>query len=179
MGLFDYENYKVILHPDSVSIPPFKEIWERDKSKNKHTATKELSYVYFVVDFKSPYSIYGDAERPAKVQEDFIKDSEWKPDTAVLSAIDRYDEFQETYSMKFLKSARGLAEKLQKYFDKVDFEEMDEKGNPVYKATDAMRNLKDVGMVMESLNKVEAKVKKEVADGAKVKRKKVVRDRER
>jgi len=179
MGIFDYSNYKIILHPDSVVIPPFIDIWERDKTKGKLRATKELSYVYFICDFKSPYSIYKEENRAAKVQEDFIKDKKWKPDPLVLAAMTKYNKFQNTYTMQFLKSARGLAEKLQQYFDEVDFHIEDDKGNPKYKATDAVRNLKEVGNIIESLNKVEGKVKKEIDEDAKIKGKKHIKGRER
>jgi len=180
MGLFDYgDDFKVVLHPDSVRLPPFIDLWERDKTKAKHKATMELSYVYFICDFKSPYSIYSDRERASRVREDMIDDKEWRPDEVVIAAMEKYKEFQETYTMKFLESARGLAEKLQKYFDEVDFAQLDEKGKPIYKATDAVRNLKEVGNVIESLNKVEEKVKKEISDTAKIKGKKIVRGRER
>jgi len=179
MGIFDYADHKVVLHPDSVVIPPFIDIWERDKSKNKHKATKELSYIYFLCDFKSPYAIYNKETRPIKVQEDFIKDSTWVPDAMVKAAMDKYNEFQETYTMKFLASARGLAEKLQGYFDEVDFHAMDEKGNPLYKATDVVRNLKEVGKVIESLSSIEETVKKEIDVKSKVKGQKTIRSRER
>jgi len=180
MGLFDYgTDLKVKLHPDSVIIPPFIDIWNRDKTKTKHRATKELSYVYFLCDFRSPYTIYSEEKRVDKIKEEFIKDTNWEPDSLVLEGIDKYNKFQQTYTMKFLESARGLAEKLQKYFDEVDFSKVDEKGNLVYKATDAVKNLKEVGNVIESLNKVESKVKKEIEDDAKIKGKKIVRGRER
>ena len=179
MGLFDFKDYKVVLHPDSVAIPPFRELWERDKTKHKHKATQELSYVYFVCDFKSPYAIYNEKERPRKVKSDFIKDSDWEEDDLVKDAMKKYNEFQETYTMKFFYSARGLSEKLQAYFDEVDFAVMDEKGKPVYSAKDAMANLQKVGDVIESLNKVEDKVKKEIDDKAKIKGKKQIRSRER
>ena len=136
MGLFDYKDYSVILHPDSVAIPPFKELWERDKTKTKHQATKELSYVYYVADFKSPYAIYSEYEKEHKVKQDFIKDPKWIPDAVVLAAIDKYNEFQNTYTMRFLKSARGLCEKLQAYFDEVNFHDVDDKGKPIYNAKD-------------------------------------------
>ncbi len=178
-GLFDYVNYKVVLKPDSVVIPPFIDIWERDKTKGKHKATKELSYVYFICDFKSPYSIYSDEDRPSKVKEDFIKDSKWKPDSMIKAAMIKYNEFQNTYTMRFLKKARGGVDKMSAYFDEVDFNEMDEKGNPVYKATDLSRNLKDVGHIIESLDKVENQVRKEIDAKAKIKGRKKIKGRER
>jgi hypothetical protein len=179
MGLFDYKDYKVVISPDAAAIPPFRKIWERDKSKEKHKATQELSYIYFVYDFKSPYNIYPEEDRKIKVNTDFIKDPDWTPDPEVLVAIDEYKEFQRTYSMRFLESARGLADKLSTYFDEVDFNATDESGKPIYSAKDAVSNLKQVGDVIESLDKVEEKVKKEIDSKAKVRGKKIIRDRER
>lgn len=179
MGLFDYKDYKVVIHPDVVAIPAFKKIWERDKTKNKHKATQELSYIYFVNDFKSPYSIYPVDDRKVKVLNDFIKKPDWKMDADLKSAEREYNEFQRTYSMRFLESARGLADKLTSYFDEVDFHTTDDNGKPLYSATEAVRNLKEVGNVIESLDKVEDKVKKEIEAKANIRGKKVIRDRER
>ena len=179
MGLFDYSDYRVVISPDAVAIPAFKELWERDKTKEKHKATQELSYIYFLHDFKSPYSIYPAEDRQVKVLEDFIKDPDWKPDAKVKVAEDAYNEFQMTYSMRFLESARGLADKLREYFDEVDFHATDENGKPTYSAKDAVSNLKQVGDIIESLDKVEEKVKKEIDEKAKIRGKKVIRDRER
>jgi hypothetical protein len=179
MGLFDFKDYKVVISPDAVAIPAFKTIWERDKTKEKHKATQELSYIYFVNDFKSPYSIYPEEDRRAKVLSDFIKNPDWVMDAELKIAEEEYNEFQKTYSMRFLESARGLADKLTAYFDEVDFHATDERGKPTYSATDAVRNLKEVGNVIESLDKVEEKVKKEIDSQTKVRGKKVIRDRER
>jgi len=179
MGLFDYKDYKVVIHPDSIAIPAFKAVWERDKTKAKHRATQELSYIYFVNDFKSPYAIYPHKDRVAKVMGDFMKEADWKPDPVVKAAEKEYNEFQRTYSMRFLESARGLADKLTSYFDEVNFHDTDDRGAPVYKATDAVKNLKEVGNIIESLDKVENKVKKEIDDKAKVRGKAVISDRER
>lgn len=179
MGLFDYKDYKVVISPDAVAIPAFRKIWERDKTKHKHKATQELSYIYFVNDFKSPYSVWPEEDRRQKVMDDFIKDPDFKMDPELKAAEAEYNEFQRTYSMRFLESARGLADKLTAYFEEVDFHATDERGKPLYSATDAVRNLKEVGNVIESLDKVEEKVKKEIDSKAKVRGKKVVRERER
>lgn len=179
MGLFDYKDYKVVIDPSSLAIPAFRKIWDRDKTKNKRVATQELSYIYFVYDFKSPYSIYPENERKTKVLNEFITEPDWQPDPKVLAAIDEYNEFQRTYSMRFLESARGLADKLSSYFDEVDFHQTDDNGKPLYSAKDAVSNLKQVGDVIASLDKVEEKVKKEVDEKAKIRGQKIIRDRER
>jgi hypothetical protein len=179
MGLFDYKDYKVVIHPDAIAIPAFKKIWDRDKTKEKHKATQELSYIYFVNDFKSPYSVWPEEDRRAKVIADFIKDPDWKMDPELKMAEAEYNEFQQTYSMRFLQSARGLADKLTAYFEEVDFHAVDDRGKPLYSATDAVRNLKEVGNVIESLDKVENKVKKEIETKTNIRGKKIIKERER
>ena len=178
-GLFDYKNYKVEISADALSIPPFRDLWERDKSKTKHKATQELSYVYFICDFKSPYNIYDENERKIRVLEDHIKKADWKPDAVVKAAMDKYNEFQRTHSMRMLESARNLADKLSAYFDEVDFHATDDNGKPIYNAKDAMTNLKQVGDVIASLDSVKEKVEKEIDSKAKIKGQKKIRGRER
>ena len=107
---------------------------------------------------------------------------EWenvKADAQIKLAEAEYNEFQQTYSMRFLESARGLADKLSSYFDEVDFHATDDNGKPLYSAKDAVSNLKQVGDVIESLDKVEEKVKKEVDSKAKIRGHKKIRNRER
>ena len=43
MALFDIKNGTVILNPDSLALPGFREIWKKDKTKGKNKATKERS----------------------------------------------------------------------------------------------------------------------------------------
>ena len=179
MGLFDYKDHKIVLNPDAVAIPPFRKLWERDKSKTKHKATQELTYIYFMYDFKSPYNIYPENDRKSRVMNDYIKTPDWKPDAEVKLAIASYNEFQRTYSMRFLESARGLADKLSSYFDEVDFHATDDNGKPLYSAKDAVSNLKQVGDVIESLDKVEEKVRTEVDSKSKIRGDKAIKDRER
>jgi hypothetical protein len=179
MGLFDYKDHKIVLNPDAIAIPPFRKLWDRDKSKTKHKATQELTYIYFMYDFKSPYNIYQENDRKSRVMGDYMKDPGWKPDAAVKVAIDEYNDFQRTYSMRFLESARGLADKLSSYFDEVDFHATDESGKLLYSAKDAVSNLKQVGDVIESLDKVEEKVRTEVDSKSKIRGQKDIKERER
>ena len=55
MKLLDLKNSRVVISPEALLIPEFQKIWEKDKSKDKEKALKELSYVYFICDYKSHY----------------------------------------------------------------------------------------------------------------------------
>ena len=47
--LFKYEGYKLNISEEALLLKPFKEIWQRDKSKNKDKALQELGYIYFLI----------------------------------------------------------------------------------------------------------------------------------
>ena len=44
--LFRYEDYEVKIDPEAILLLPFKRIYDRDRSKNKATATLELGFIY-------------------------------------------------------------------------------------------------------------------------------------
>ena len=162
MGLFDLKDDKLIINPDSLSIPAFKEIWDRDESEDKSKAYNEICYIYHMCDFKSPYAAHEESKREKEIIKDFIKKEGWKPDKKLSLCIEKYKKFQSTHSMRLLSSARDVVDKMAGYFRKVDFEEMDEEGRPIYTAKDVSANLEKIGKIIESLDKVEEKVKKEI-----------------
>jgi hypothetical protein len=61
--LFDIIGGNVIMNPTILWIPEFKEIWDRDKTKHKVRAVKEISYIVFLYSFKSPYLAYSEKDR--------------------------------------------------------------------------------------------------------------------
>ena len=169
MGLFNIKNDNIILDPDKLIIPEFRKIWDSDKSKGKESAQKILTYIYFLCDFNSPYSIHPEYERKETLVKDFLKGSSKLVDTPDVSqAIEKYKDFQQTPSMRLLESAKIACGKLSDYFTTLDFKEMDDSGRPVYQAKDVAANLKAVGGIIESLNKTEEQVKKEITSSSKI-----------
>lgn len=169
MGIFDIKNDKIVLDPSKLIIPEFKKIWDSDKTKTKEKAEKLLTYIYFLCDYNSPYSIYPLYERKERLIQDFLKkDTTSLESKMVKDAIQKYKEFQETPSMKLLESAKIACGKLSDYFTTLDFKEMDDTGRPVYQAKDVASNLKAVGGIIESLNKTEDQVKKEITSSTKI-----------
>jgi len=131
---------KIEFNVQTLAIPPFKDIWDRDKSKTKERATKELYYVFYMCDFKSPYNAYNEAEKESVIKEDFIKDIKWQPDEVIINAVKKYKELQETIHTRFLKKAMIGAEKLGDYFENFDPKELDDNGRPIYSAKDLASN---------------------------------------
>ena len=150
MSVFILKNNIVQINTDFLVVPEFKELWDRDKSKTKERAYKELSYAYFMADYKSPYNVYPEDQREEAILKDFIRDAEWKPDDLVKQAVNRYIEFQDTPTLRLVRAARKAVEKLIIFFET---EGTDHKS--------FTSNLKELGNITKSLDMLEEKTKKE------------------
>jgi len=157
VGLFNLQDNIVRIDPDSLSVPQMKAIWDRDKNKNKETAYQELSYVYFLADYKSPYNVYPESIRPNEIQKDFIRNDKWKPDELILQAIKKYKELQETPVIKLLNAARSAVHKVTKYLTDKD---MDDRNYT--------KELEKIGKIIDSLDRLEDKVKKDIKINEKI-----------
>jgi hypothetical protein len=159
---------KIELNVNVLAIPPFDKIWDRDKSKTKDKATMEIKYIVYLCDYNSPYNAFNEREKEIRIKEDFIKDKEWIPDELIIEGIQKYIDLQNTISTRILKSAKIGAEKLAKYFEDVDFKQLDDNGKPIYTARDLASNLKSVGEIVKSLVNLEKQVKSEQLESSTV-----------
>jgi hypothetical protein len=166
-SLFDYKERNVIVSPEALLIPEFEEIYKRDKSKDKAKAIKELSYIYFISDYKSPYisSLSPDALKRT-IGKDFMKDEDYEPDSKILAAIDKYKSIQRTPSMLLLNASLQTVHNLTDYLQNIDLQERDKNDKPIYKPSDVTNSLKNIGGIVDSLNKVRANVEKEIQEAA-------------
>ena len=106
MGIFIEENHKIIIAPEIKLVPKIADLIARDKSKDKRDSFKELSYVYFVTDYKSPYYIYPRDERRQRVKIELGFDPDWNPDQLLEDVAFVYDEMQKTPSISTLVAIR-------------------------------------------------------------------------
>ncbi len=154
MNLFILEDNKVKVAIEALLISNFKTIWDRDTSKAKEKALKELSYVYFMADYKSIYLAYPESTRTNQITLDIIKDPKWIPDEVVKAAIIKYEELQQTPTLRLLKSARHAIEEACNYYNEV---------KPNDRNIVAISgSIEKIGKIAESLDKLEEKIKKEI-----------------
>ena len=170
MALLDLDptTGNVKLNPDVLAIPEFEAIWKKDKTKLKAKATKEITYVYMMCDFNSPYYVFPTAKRKSTVAKDILKGEEKDVPAYLADACEKYKEFQKTPSMYLLEKSKLAIYKMADYFEGVDFAALDDTGRPVYNAKDVAANLEKLGKIIESYDKVEEKVKKEVKSESKI-----------
>ena len=162
--LFDIVGGNVIMNPTILWIPEFKVLWDRDKTKHKGTAVKEISYIVFLYSFKSPYLAYSERDRKVKILKDYFDGQEWEPDEAVKLAIKRYNDLQETATTRLLNASLRLCDKVTEFFDSIDFSKTDKMGKPIYTLNEVVKNMKDVGPVVKSLESLKDQVLKEQMD---------------
>jgi len=122
----------------------------------------ELAFVYFMIDHRSPFSVYEWEQRIIEVKNSIFGDKKkWKPSPKVLGACDKYEKLIETSAVRLLKAARESIIKLEKYFRTIDLQMLDDNGKPIYHAKDLINNLEKMGKVVDGLTRLEEIVKKE------------------
>ena len=127
----------------------------------KTLSTSELSFVYFMVDHKSPFAVYEWDQRLIEVKNSIFGNKKWTPSAKVLGACDKYEKLIETSAVRLLKAARTSIVKLEKYFRDIDLHLMDDHGKPIFHAKDLIANLSNMGKVVDGLTRLEDIVKKE------------------
>jgi len=159
MKVFELQNSQPIVTTEGILT--FNELFDRDTTKDKSVFFQELEFVYFYTDYKSYYSSLPEKDREAIIIKDYIKIPNWKPDALVKHSIERYRELQKTQSLGLLLDARDAVDKIRSYYKSIDFNKVDIKGQQKFKITDVTRSLADLSKIIESLDKLTDRVKKE------------------
>ena len=160
--LFKYEGYKLNISEEALLLKPFKEIWQRDKSKNKDKALQELGYVYFISDPRSDYQYLVDEEERSKaIKEGEGIASKWKPDKVVLDAITFYKSFKPTSAL-LLEDTRFAVDKLRKLLREIDLTEVDDKGKPIYTLNTITATIKQIPSLVKDLDEAEKALNSEL-----------------
>ena len=114
--MFILKNNEPTVEPKMLHVPEFRKIWERDRSKNKKQANKELAFIYFMADYKSEYNAYG-LEKEDMIASDIMGDPKYEADDLIIEAIGVYEKMQETYSMRYVKSNRKIVDSIIRFYE--------------------------------------------------------------
>ena len=161
---FDKGNYSVTYSPLLLTLSPFKKIIDRDKTKSKETAIKELSFIAFFADIRSDYMyIVSDEERAAELVKDLELPKDWKVDNTIKQAIEFYTSRSTTVNSSIYKSACKAAIDISNYLNKTDvlLDERDENGKVVTDISKITSALEKVPKIMANLNSAHTELIKE------------------
>lgn len=167
--LFKVEGKVVFPTDEILLVSPFKEIWERDKSKNKEYALEDFAYMEFMTSMlkSNPYKGYSSEIKHEVVSKDIITRENWQPDELIRKGMEYIFKQQKdgsaTYTLYL--SALQAKEKLEKFFRQVDLDERNFKtGMPIYKPKELSSAILDVDKITASLSVLEKKVEEELFD---------------
>ena len=115
MELLTLLNNRLQVSPYALTINEFKVIWDRDTTATKDIAIKELSFVYFMADSRSPYRGYDSPLKEMRIKED-IGLVGWDFNIQVVGAVTKYIQLQTTPSMRMLKAMEQSLSKIEQFF---------------------------------------------------------------
>jgi hypothetical protein len=161
--MFDLIDNVVSISPAMLNVPEFKALWKRDRNRNKKVAHAELSYIYYITDFKSPYRTYPKVQRKSKVINEYCHKAageDWEPDDKVEIALRKYEELQVTPSLRYLDSVEGIIHKITKFLDETTVDE------------DTLKTIVDsidkANKIALGLPKLKDAVEKEISENSKI-----------
>ena len=156
MELFELKDYSLTFAPQALALKPFKDLFDADKSKDKHKAIMELSYVYFFADGRSDFiDILNLEDRTQEIRISLSLPKEWKPSPLVEAAIKFYQEREDTVANRLLQAGIQGAEKIATFINNIDLNERDEKNKMVHNTKQIQATIVRVG----SLNSLKQRIK--------------------
>lgn len=170
--LFNNATNEIIINePEVMLVKEFAALWEPSRNKTKKDpkglkrtrAFRELAYIWLMCDWSSPYADYAEQERHEECLKDAnLTEKEWS-DPTFREAVRKYRDLQNSSrSLKLIKSAQQVVDKIIDYFDTIDLQERDPVTNkPVYKVKDVMSEMNTVSEIVEELKQLEILYKKE------------------
>lgn len=176
MNVFVYDNNENKLIIDEYNILLIKEfnaLWDVERNKCKEDKTgkkrirayKELTYIYLVLDFKSPYFQYLEKDKhEAALDDSGLKESDLK-DEIFLAAFHKYKEIQNADPiLSLIQTAYKTLHKMQVFLDNIDFNmDVDADGRPLYKPKDVIADIKSISEIRKQLKELEVMHKTDLA----------------
>lgn len=147
--MFDIVGGKVILDANSLSIPPFKNYY--NKAKDKSIVTKELEYVIFLYKWNTPYKAYPPEDRQRMVAKDVFGTEDYKESVELKDVISRYEEFQHTPLIRLYLAAENALEYLIRKLSDVDNDDFYDPSKPFAKEEKVAKLLTQVDTISKSL----------------------------
>lgn len=153
MKIFNFKNFHVIVDPEVLTVPEFSVIWEKDKTKDKTKAFKELAYVFHMADFNSPYSNLSEDKKKEKIGSDIMKNQGYEPSSYILDAIGKYEELSITPKERLLMSVKRKIDQVADYMDKSSVSDDS--------LTNILKIFKELQPIVANFDNLEDAVKKE------------------
>ena len=162
MKLLKYENYNITFEPELLTLKVFKDLYKRDKSKDKSRFIQELGYIYFMTDPRSDYQYLTDSEeRHREIVKGEDLPTTFKVDEVLQKAMDYYSSFKPTSAL-LLEDTRVAVDKLRQQLRNINLAEKDDKGKPIYTLNTITATIKQIPSLVKDLDEAEKALNSEL-----------------
>lgn len=152
-------------------VKEFKDLWDQNRNKCKEDksgkerlrAMKELTFIYLMLDFKSPYFQFTEQDKyEAALVDSGLTEKDLK-DPVFVAAYNKYNEIQNSDPfLSLIKTAYNTLYKMRVYLDNIDFETTDADGKPIYKPKDVVADIASIAKTRTQVKELEELHKKEL-----------------
>ncbi len=172
--LFIVENNIAKPNTETLLISPFKEIWARDSSLDKSQAIKDFTFIEFMSSKKrtNPYAGYDNETRYEKLVENIYGgEFDLTKDKLIEEALVKIETFQKEASptYTYYLAALSAADKMKKFFLDFDMDEVNERGQRVWKPKDLTSAMVDTEKILQNFTLMKEKVEQELFDSVRTK----------
>jgi hypothetical protein len=170
MKVFTIEDHTPVPTQEFLMIEEFKELFtikynmgfNGDKvGRERKRGHSEARFLFFYCDYKSEYAKFPDTSRKQEALSAAGLPPDYVLSAKLEDAVTRYNSLKTSRNLRLLTSANKAIDKLQLYFEGVDFTATNTDGSLKYNPKDVIANIANLGKVLEGLNKLEEAVAKE------------------
>lgn len=165
MHIIEYNNYTIEPTQEAFLIKPIRDLFNKDKSKNKEKFLQQMSVLYFYADPRSTYNYIVDDEERLKAiieQEGLPKDFKITED--LDKALQEYKKHTITTSYLLLQDTKIAVDKVRQFLREVDLTAVDDKGKPLYTINSITQAIKQIPQLSKDLLEAEKIVSKEIEE---------------
>lgn len=162
MKLIEFDGVDFNVADEAFLIRPIRELFLRDKTKQKENFWRQLSYLWFMCDPRSTYMYISDPDKRAReIKETEGFGADWQPDELLDEAMQAYRKQTTTTSSVLLEGMRKGIDKLVAFFNDFDLNAVDKNGRPIYQVSTMTGALKQVPELAKALADAEKALAKD------------------
>lgn len=164
MNLFEFNANTGLPQFDPIvaEIKAFKNVVNKDKSKDKSTAKAEIAFIWFYSDPKSDfYGIPDDKIKVAEILNIVDLPKGWTISKEVAKAIEFYSKMIRTTTVILLEKMRKTINKLSDHLEEINFSETDDSGKLKYDMKKVVDTASQIPRLLTTLKEIEDRVKEE------------------
>lgn len=166
------DEYEILL------VKEFADLWDKNRNKCKDDkngdlrikAFKEFTYIFLMLDYKSPYFKYAERDKHEAALVDSGLTEKDLQDPLFKAAYHKYDEIQNSDPfLELIRTAFKTLRKTRIFLDNIDYNnDVDSEGRPLYKPADVIKDIGSIGKMRVQLQELEENYKSNLAADNKI-----------